>query len=140
MTKKIAKQWVQKVQKEARDPPSLKREQQLKMEIDKNTEYNMAMDRIIKSDNNSIIIKPDGVVKIEGYDIPIELDGDVHGVGEGAWESKQTVKKLDNYLKLGYFPIIINTEWCKAKGIDQLTYFRCAAFSLSQWLRAKRRI
>jgi len=109
----------------------------MKMDIDKNTEYNMQMDVMIKS--NNILMKPDGLVKIEGYTIPVELDGGVHGVGEGAWETKQTQKKLDNYLKLGYFPIIVNTEWLKTKGIDQSTYLQCAFFSLAQWLRAKRR-
>ena len=109
----------------------------MKMDIDKNTEYNMKMDSTIRSDK--IILKPDGLVKIDGYNVPVELDGGVHGVGEGAWESKQTVKKLDNYLKLGYFPVIVNTEWLKANKIDQVTYLKCAFFSLSQWLRAKRR-
>jgi len=130
--------YEQQAYKKAAEHPSLKREHQLKNDIDKNTEYNMLMDRTIKSDK--IVMKPDGIVEIEGYVVPVEHDGAIHGVGEGAWETKKTREKMDNYIKLGYFPVIVNVEWLKANGIEQSTYLQCAFFSLAQWLRAKRRM
>ncbi len=85
-------------------------------------------------------IHPDGMIKLEGFAIPLELDGPVHGNSDDLTESKQTVKRNDAYVRSGHLPIIVNEEWLKVKGISMEDYLSSVVFILEQWLRAKRRI
>ena len=83
---------------------------------------------------------PDLVVKIYGENVPIELDGAVHGSGDEVSESKQTKYRNDDYVRAGFLPVIANEEWLKVNNIDQQTYMKCIFFNFEQQLRALKRL
>lgn len=137
MTKR-KKMWEGHVNKKRTEPSDQNRVFELKKDIDSLKEYHMLTGNTIEA--SGIRLLPDGMVKVEGYDVPIEHDGPIHGVGERSWESPRTQKKMEDYIRLGYFPIVVNSEWLKSHKIPQKTYVTCALFALSQWLRARRRM
>lgn len=138
MTKPRNKKWEGIQNKKRTEPSDQERVFKLKKDIDSLKEYHMLTGQTIEA--SGIRLLPDGMVTVEGYSVPVEHDGLIHGVGEKSWESPRTQKKMEDYIRLGYFPIIVNSEWLRHHKIDQKTYVQCALFSLSQWLRAKRRL
>ena len=84
--------------------------------------------------------KPDILIKICGYDIPVELDGGVHGYNDEISETPQTKTRNDDYIKSGYLPIILNHEQLKALKISEEIYIKCAIIALEPILRTKRRL
>jgi hypothetical protein len=84
--------------------------------------------------------KPDILIKICGYYVPVELDGGCHGYNDEITETEQTKTRNDDYTKSGYLPIILNHEQLSELGISEETYIKCAIISFEPILRSKRRL
>jgi len=83
---------------------------------------------------------PDLIVKLYGEKVPIEIDGQVHGFGDELTESQQTKWRNDDYVRAGFLPVIVNTEWLKVKNINQEVYMLCVLFQYEQILRSQKRL
>jgi len=100
--------------------------------------YSMTRDQVVRIGERSL--KPDGMIIVQKYPIPIEHDGGVHGSGDEVSESGRTKQRNDLYIKGGNLPLIVNQEWLQVNKIPQRTYLKCTLFLMEQWLRAKSRL
>lgn len=83
---------------------------------------------------------PDILINICGFQVPIELDGMIHGFNDEISETKNTKERNDDYLRDGYLPIIINHEQLKELKISEKTFTNCAIILLEPIYRAKKRL
>lgn len=79
-------------------------------------------------------------MKMYGYDIPVELDGGVHGYNDEITESFQTKVRNDDYVRDGYFPIIINHEQLRELKISEELYIKCAIIAFEPIYRTMKRL
>ena len=84
--------------------------------------------------------RPDIMMKICGFDIPVELDGGVHGYNDEITESFQTKVRNDDYVRDGYLPIIINHEQLKELKISEELYIKCAIIAFEPIYRTMKRM
>lgn len=84
--------------------------------------------------------RPDILMKMYGYDIPVELDGGIHGSNDEITESFQTKVRNDDYVRDGYLPIIINHEQLKELKISEELYIKCAIIAFEPIYRTMKRL
>jgi len=84
--------------------------------------------------------RPDILINICGFDVPVELDGGVHGFNDELTETEKTKTRNDDYVRDGMIPIIINHEQLKGLEISEEMYIKCAITLLEPIFRAKKRL
>ena len=83
---------------------------------------------------------PDILLNICGFTVPFELDGGVHGFNDEISETKKTKERNDDFIRDGYFPIILNHEQLKVEGISEEIFTKCAIILFEPIYRAMSRL
>jgi len=103
--------------------------------------YNSAQYQTIKLPSGKFGKRnPDIVMNICGFDVPVELDGGVHGYNDELTETEKTKTRNDDYVRDGYLPIIINHEQLKELKISEELYTKCAIILFEPIYRAMSRL
>jgi len=84
--------------------------------------------------------RPDIMLKMYGFDVPLELDGGVHGFNDDLTETEKTKTRNDDYVREGYLPIILNHEQLKELKIPEEIYIKCAMIAFEPIYRTMKRI
>lgn len=138
----MKKQWVHYQNKKREESSDLMKINSVR-DILATMGYNAFQDQVIKS-NEFLIEKftrhPDLLLLLHGYEVPIELDGPIHGSGDEASESWQTSRRNCNYYLNKNPFIILNEEWLVSKKIDAKNYLQCVLFNEQQRLRARKKV
>lgn len=84
--------------------------------------------------------RPDIIIKMYGYEIPVEHDGGVHGYNDEISETEKTKQRNMDYIRDGKIPIILNVEQLKELNISEAIFIQCATILLEPIFRAKKNL
>jgi|APSaa5957512535_1039671.scaffolds.fasta_scaffold06593_5 hypothetical protein len=84
--------------------------------------------------------RPDIIIEMYGFKIPVELDGGVHGFNDEISETENTKDRNDDYVRDGYLPIILNHEQLKDLKISEEIYMKCALIAFEPIYRTMKRV